>query len=100
VAESFTPAAGPYRGERCQGVRLVITDPRAVQAPSLGVAIAVELLRRHRADWETRNLYRLINHPATTAALLAGKDLPEIERLWRKELQRFLAVREKHLLYN
>ena len=35
----------------------------------VGMAIAVELRRRYPDDWETRNLYRLINHPPTTAAM-------------------------------
>jgi uncharacterized protein YbbC (DUF1343 family) len=99
VAESFTPKEGPYRNERCSGARLVILDPRLVNPPAVGAAIAVELHRTHAADWETKNLYRLINHPPTTDAILAGKDLPAVEAAWRPGLARFLALRQKHLLY-
>ncbi len=99
AAVSFTPSANPYRGQRCSGVRLVVHDLRAIDPPAIGVALALELRKRHADRWETKHLYRLINDPPTTQAILAGKELAPIVAGWRAGLERFRKVRARYLLY-
>jgi uncharacterized protein YbbC (DUF1343 family) len=99
VAVRFTPKQSPHRDQACQGVRLVVADPTLFDAPTVGIAIAVTLRKLYPAAWKTTHLFRLINHPATTAAILAGKELKEIAPLWAPELERFRKQRARYLLY-
>jgi uncharacterized protein YbbC (DUF1343 family) len=99
VATSFAPAANPHRGQRCNGVRVVLTDPMVVDPPAAGIALAVTLRRLYPQAWETKHLYRLINHPPTTEAILAGKELKQIQPLWTAGIEQFRRVRARYLLY-
>jgi uncharacterized protein YbbC (DUF1343 family) len=95
----FTPTASKHRDQVCQGVRLLLTDPRRLDAPALGAALAVTLRRLYPRTWKTDNLYRLINHPATTRAILSGADLPRVLAGWQAGLRRFRGLRQRYLLY-
>jgi uncharacterized protein YbbC (DUF1343 family) len=99
VATAFTPRSSRYRGKRCRGVRLLLLDPRRVDPPALGVAIALALRKLHGAQWDPAKLFRLVRHPATTRAILAGGELRQIVRRWRAGLARFGATRRRYLLY-
>jgi uncharacterized protein YbbC (DUF1343 family) len=99
VATSFTPTASPHRGQRCNGARVVLTDPTVVDPPAAGIALAVTLRRLYPQQWETKHLYRLINHLPTTEAILAGKELKQILPLWTAGLEQFRRVRARYLLY-
>jgi uncharacterized protein YbbC (DUF1343 family) len=99
TATTFTPSENPHRGQICHGVRVLLLDATVANPPVAGIALAVELRRRYRELWETRNLFRLINHPPTTEALLAGKGVTDIVPLWTSGLEEFRRIRKKYLLY-
>jgi len=80
-------------------VRVVLTDPTVVDPPAAGIALAVTLRRLYPQQWETKHLYRLINHLPTTEAILAGKELKQILPLWTAGLEQFRRVRARYLLY-
>jgi uncharacterized protein YbbC (DUF1343 family) len=95
----FTPRENPHRGQTCGGVRVVLTDARALDAPALGAAVAIELRRAYPDAWETRHLFRLVSHAPTTEAILAGKELPAVRALWTAGLAAFQKLRRRYLLY-
>lgn len=99
VPTSFTPSSSKYRKELCHGVRLLVTDMRALDPPALGLALAVALRKLHADSWKTEHLHRLVRHPPTVEAVLAGKPLAEILPLWQAERERFLRLRRRYLLY-
>jgi hypothetical protein len=80
-------------------VRLLLTDPRRLDAPAMGAALALTLRRLYPRDWKTDNLYRLINNPATTRRLLAGSELSRVVAGWQAGLRRFRHLRQRYLLY-
>ena len=41
--EKFTPDSGLYKGELCEGVRVVLTDRNALQSMRMGIEIASAL---------------------------------------------------------
>ena len=43
----FTPNSDRYAGKRCQGIRIVLLDRAALDAPRLGIELAVALHRLH-----------------------------------------------------
>lgn len=46
--ERFTPDLGPYGGEACDGLRVVITDERLVRPVALGLLLLAAVIATHR----------------------------------------------------
>jgi uncharacterized protein YbbC (DUF1343 family) len=95
---SFTPTTSVYRGERCGGVKLTITDRAHFEPVRTGLSIAMQL-RALYPTWDFDHVDRLIACPKVMDAIRAGRSIPEIEALWTAELQAFQSKREKYLLY-
>ncbi len=80
----FTPGTGPWAGEACQALRLVVGDPRRVRPVAAGLALLAEIAALHRAElrWATYptaanpsgtgHLERLVGTAAVRAALEAA----------------------------
>ena len=98
----WAPLFGDNKGEEYGGVELDVFDPRLFPA----VLTAVQLITAVRdvspktldvrakplaTDWGTDSL---------SAGLQAGLSAQEIEARWQPALERFLAVRDKYLLYD
>jgi uncharacterized protein YbbC (DUF1343 family)/CubicO group peptidase (beta-lactamase class C family) len=99
TAVRFTPTASKFENQLCRGVRFIITDREALDSIALGSALASSLCRRHAADFDTRNLNKLLLHKASADAIVAGVPWPEIRALWRKDERAFILRRRAHLLY-
>jgi hypothetical protein len=63
------------------------------------MTIAVELRRLYPTEWQRKRYGVLLGHPPTLAALETGESAGRIVRGWEEELARFLAVRNRYLLY-
>ena len=99
LATTFTPETSTYSGERCQGVRLEITDRAHFEPVRTGLSIAAALLRLHRESWDPKNLALLLGHPPTFAGVLRG-DTPEaLAAAWEPGLLAFREMRKRYLLY-
>ena len=99
VPVSRTPVASVHKGKACGGVDVIVTDWAAVRPVPLGLNMAAALRKLYPAEWDTKNLDRLLVHKATADGLLAGRPVAELERAWRPALERFAAGREGILLY-
>ena len=95
----FTPAASKFENQRCRGVRFTVLDREALDSLALGAAVASSLCRRHAADFDTRNLNKLLLHEATATALKKGTPWPEVRALWRRDERTFILRRRPYLLY-
>jgi len=95
----FTPDSSRFEKQKCQGIRITITDRNVLEPVRMGIAIACELRRIHREAWDAKAYDRLLGHAATLKALLDGKDVDEIQSLWQPELDQFLRRRAGCLLY-
>ncbi len=94
----FKPDASKFAGEPCGGVRIHLDDPSAATVP-VGIALALTLRDQHRDDWQTTHLNKLLAHPATADAILAGKPLEEIVGGWAADRRAFAKRRAAALLY-
>jgi uncharacterized protein YbbC (DUF1343 family) len=92
----FTPDASIHKGEPCGGIRLSITDRKALRAVDVGIAIATILQRDYPQHFPLQKMQRLLRHTATLDAIRAGKSLDEIHALWTSD---FAARRARYLLY-
>ena len=98
-AVTFVPAAAPYRGQRCQGVRLRVVDRNALDSPALGVELASALTRLYPGHFQLGNTLGMVGSRQVLQALKCNEDPREIERHYRPGLQAFLRLRAKYLLY-
>ena len=100
VPIAFTPDASKFKGERCGGINLIITDRSRFRPVRTGFEVARQLRRLYPQDWETAGYMRLLSNRRTFDALLEGKTVDEIEIIYRPELEEFLTRRSKFLLYS
>ncbi|MDE3058208.1 MAG: DUF1343 domain-containing protein [Bacteroidota bacterium] len=90
-----------YKGERCRGIKVEITDRNAVRAVRLGVAVLAAFKRAHPQQTELRHrrFDILTGSSSVRKKLDAGIRPEEIFSLWKPQLQEFGRLREKYFLY-
>jgi uncharacterized protein YbbC (DUF1343 family) len=102
-ATSFTPSATPkvnrYAGTLCQGIRLRVEDRATFEPVRTGMAISIALRQLFGHAWDSGRLHKMIGDPAVAAAILKPRRLPDIEALFKDDLDAFRAKRLKYLLY-
>ncbi|MCX5892779.1 MAG: DUF1343 domain-containing protein, partial [Deltaproteobacteria bacterium] len=98
-AVTFVPAAAPYRGQRCQGVRLRVVDRNALDSPALGLELASAVARLYPGKFQLGNTLGMVGSRQVIQALKSGEDPREIQRRYQPGLQAFLRLRAKYLLY-
>jgi uncharacterized protein YbbC (DUF1343 family) len=96
---SFTPTASKFRGERCSGVNVVITDWQTFEPVRTGIHVACALRALHADAWDTKKLDWLCKHAPTAEAILAGTPADPIVAGWQKDLDLFRMRRKPVLLY-
>lgn len=99
TAVDFTPKSSRFAGQRCAGVRISLQDRGAVDANRLGIELAVALRRLHPAQFESRDLIRLLGSREVLAAIDAGKEPSAIEASWQPALRAFRELQGKYLIY-
>lgn len=96
---SFTPTDAPLKGVACQGVRFVVIDRERLNAPRLGLEVAVMLQKLYPGKIDFAKNEKLIGSKAVIEALKKGTDPRLIENDFEARLLEFVALREKYLLY-
>jgi uncharacterized protein YbbC (DUF1343 family) len=99
TAATFTPESSKFVGQSCQGVRIAIMDRKTFEPVRTGLEIARQLHRLHPESWDAKAYDRLLGNHQVLEALLAGESVAAMESLCRDDLQKFLRVRAKYLLY-
>ncbi|WP_240911320.1 exo-beta-N-acetylmuramidase NamZ domain-containing protein [Paludisphaera soli] len=95
----FSPTERQYKGEKCGGVQIQITDRAAFDPLKLGLALALTLRKDYKDAWKPERMPTLLANEATYQAILDLKGLDQIEALWTQGLAEFEAVRERYLIY-
>jgi len=98
-AEKFTPDSGLYKGELCEGFRVVLTDRNALQSMRMGIEIAAALGKLYPGKFEAAKMIDLVGNAATIRQLIDGGDPVSIVASWNQDLEAFRNVRVKYLLY-
>jgi uncharacterized protein YbbC (DUF1343 family) len=97
--QKFIPDSGLYKGELCEGVRVVVTDRKAVQAVLMGMEIASALGKLYPAKFDPAKMIELVGNAAAVQQLVDGADPATIVAGWKKSLDAFRLVRTKYLIY-
>jgi uncharacterized protein YbbC (DUF1343 family)/CubicO group peptidase (beta-lactamase class C family) len=95
----FVPTANPYRGQRCEGVRLRLSDRAALDSPGLGLELAAALCRLYPGQFQLGNTLGMLGSRQALQALKSGDDPRDIQRRGQPGLEAFLRLRAKYLLY-
>ena len=99
VPVSFTPSSSSYAGELCQGVNIILLDRNLFDATELGIELASALHKLYPADFKLERISDLLVNQAVMRAIDAGEDPRRIVADWEEQLAKFIATREKYLLY-
>ncbi len=95
---SFTPSVSKFNGQVCGGTRILLTNTRA-HTVDLGITLALALRKLYPEEWDVANLDKLLVHPESAKAILAGNSLAEIRASWQDDLAEFSKRRAKALIY-
>jgi len=110
----FFPASTKHAGQRCRGVQLHVTDQRKFDPVRAGLEIVALALQDYEGDfqWDSSHFYRdatiprgafyfdtLVGTPKVREALEGGEPVEDIVDSSKDDLKRYLAAREKYLLY-
>ena len=99
VPIQFTPTAGPYARRNCYGVNIIVTNREELDAPELGFELASAMHKLYPLGYDLSKMNHLLVNKAAFAALQAGEDPNRIAADWRAQLDQFLDLRVKYLLY-
>jgi uncharacterized protein YbbC (DUF1343 family)/CubicO group peptidase (beta-lactamase class C family) len=99
VPVSFTPTSGPYSGQACGGVNLIVTDRNVLDSPELGVELAIALRKLYPEQWKMDKLIELLVNREVFDAIAKGDDPRNIAQGWRDGLEEFMKRRAKYLIY-
>jgi len=99
VPVTFTPTSGPYAKQRCGGVNLIVTERNILDSPEMGIELAAALHILYPNDWKLDKMITILANHAAFNALVAGEDPRNIAEGWREDVEKFIAVRAKYLIY-
>jgi uncharacterized protein YbbC (DUF1343 family) len=99
VPTRFTPRAGLYKGQLCEGIALVITDRASLHSMLMGLEIAAALFELYPDKFDVQRILRLVGSGATIARLKKGDAPTRIVADWSAELEAFKKMRAKYLRY-
>src|SRR5690606_3187337 len=95
----FTPDSRRYKGEECGGVTVKVTDRNKLKAVEMGVHMLQTLAQLYPDQVKiTDYADRLMATPDLRHRILK-EDVDSIVQSWQPGLEKFKALREKHLLY-
>lgn len=96
---SFTPSSGIYKGDSCEGIRIVLVDRERLEAPSLGIELIAALHRLHPGTFRLGDTLGMIGSRAVLASIRRGDDPRTIRATWQPDLDAFVRRRQAYLLY-
>ncbi|MBL8231175.1 MAG: DUF1343 domain-containing protein [Bryobacterales bacterium] len=96
---SFTPRESNLKDTRVQGLRFVITDRERFNSFRLGIELMTQLEKLYPGKIAFEKNERLIGSRKLIEQIRKGIDPRSIEMSLEEDLKKFLALREKYLLY-
>ncbi len=98
-AADFTPSEDRFANENCHGMRIILTDRRVLDSPELGIEIASALHRLYPDRFELDRTLYLIGSRKVLQEIRDGEDPRRIAANWQDEVQDFIRLRSRYLLY-
>ena len=99
VPVTFSPTSGPYAKQPCGGVNLIVTDRNVLDAPEMGIELAVALRKLYPDNWKMDRMIEILANRAVFEAVAEGNDPRNIAQSWQQNIQAFRDMRAKYLFY-
>ena len=99
VPAEFTPDASVFAGEKCSGVRVVLTERSKFESLRAGLTFIDAICRLHGDVFEIEKISPMIGDGSVAEKIKTGVAVEAILRGWRSQQRDFLARRKKYLLY-
>jgi len=100
---SFIPTAPghPYRGQRCHGIEVTISDPHRANPILAGLHLVQAIYRVHPNQYQVRSgFHTMVGDRSAWGRLTKGGQSPEqLLADWQTQLEQFKRLRERYLLY-
>ncbi|NLN19980.1 MAG: DUF1343 domain-containing protein [Firmicutes bacterium] len=97
----YIPTFHKYQGELCSGVHLHVTDREAFDPIRTTLHLISVIKELHPEQFEFRSYFdRLTGTDTVRRQLESGTDVDSIVDSWSPDLERFLRLREKYLIYD
>lgn len=95
----FIPSSQPYRGQRCHGVEISITDRDQLDAPLLGAALVQALHEQWPVTFAIEKTEAILASRSTSEGLRNGLSAHDVALRWQQDLSGFIERRKRYLLY-
>jgi uncharacterized protein YbbC (DUF1343 family) len=95
----FTPRSSVHQGAACGGVNIIITNRERYECLRTGIEIAAAIRDLFAKDWKIEQIDRLLVNRRVFGAFRKGAGYDVLQRLWKPDLDAFLRMRGKYLLY-
>ncbi len=95
----FTPASDAYKNKACQGVRITLTDRKALNVADMGIEIVSALHKLYPADFQIDKILGMIGSKRVLQDFKDGLDPGSIALQWQSRLAQFVDLRSRYLLY-
>lgn len=95
----FTPRSGRFRDQRCEGIRMTLSDRDTFDGPALGVELAAALYHLYPQKFEIDPILGMLGSRKVLQAIKSGEDPHLVRQGWQTALDEFRHTRQKHLLY-
>jgi len=99
VPRSFTPQSGPYASQACAGVNLIVTERNQLDSPELGIELASALLKLYPKEYKIDRMIEILANQEVFNSILAGDDPRRIAQDWQSQIDEFMKLRARYLLY-
>jgi uncharacterized protein YbbC (DUF1343 family) len=99
VPINFTPADNKYAKQPLGGVNIVLLDRNLLDAPELGFELAAALRKLYPNEFDISKMILLAGNKKAMDALTAGIDPRRIADDWREDVDNFIKLRKKYLIY-
>ncbi|MHC4241517.1 MAG: DUF1343 domain-containing protein, partial [Planctomycetota bacterium] len=98
---SFTPTSSKYQDQRCNGVRIIISERDRLEPYFSGIRIINEIHRMYPQDfqWKVKHFDRLCGTSKIRDAIINSSSLNSLRSNWQTGLQQFQKIRKKYLIY-
>ena len=95
----FSPSKSKFKNELCRGVKIILIDRQALNAPALGIEIISALYLLFPENFELEKTLDIIGTRWILKSIKDGENPNSIVQKWQEELEQFLKIRSKYLLY-
>ncbi|MFQ5790876.1 MAG: hypothetical protein ACE5JI_10420, partial [Acidobacteriota bacterium] len=99
VPAEFTPVRSKFAGEKCSGVRIILTDRDKLDCLRSGLIFVDTIYRLHGDLFKIEQIGPMVGDPTVAHKIRAGVPVDKIISDWRPRLRRFIKRRERYLLY-